>query len=238
MVFYGFLWGMAMRNTVAMNVYLHFLLVIKQMNDFTVSEAKDVLLQESTDFTDSVETRKFIYRQLTRNVTKGLLERTEKLTGDSKKVLYSKTALFFTTTLEATARGRKTKKAKTRSVKARSDKAMQDKSGGNKAKRSKTSNSDKNGTSQPLTNKDLATLPKVSDYQAVLTKELHAYEIDLNTIIEEAKEYKRLSARFPKLQAELQQHHSQAKTKSINLLGKIHALQNLLGYTPTRHESC
>lgn len=62
-----------------MNVYLHFLLVIKQMNEFTVSEAKDALLNEQPEFTDEVETRKFIYRQLTRNVEKGLLERVESL---------------------------------------------------------------------------------------------------------------------------------------------------------------
>jgi hypothetical protein len=79
---------------------------------------------------------------------------------------------------------------------------------------------------------------KVIDYQEELKKELLAYEIDLNTTLEEAKEYKRLSARFPKLQDQLQQHHSNAKDKSIKLLGKLHALQNLLGYTVTGHQSC
>ena len=76
------------------------------------------------------------------------------------------------------------------------------------------------------------------DYQQELKKELMAYEIDLSTVFEEAKEYKRLTTRFPKLQKQLEQHHSGAKDKSIKLLGKIHALQNLLGYAVTGYESC
>ena len=77
-----------------MNVFLHFLLVIKQMNNFTVTQAKDALLREQSGFTDAVETRKFIYRQLTRNVAKGLLKRTNKLRKGVKEVIYSKTELF------------------------------------------------------------------------------------------------------------------------------------------------
>ena len=77
-----------------MNVFLHFLLVIKQMNNFTVTEAKNALLHEQSEFTDAVETRKFIYRQLTRNVAKGLLKRTNKVNKGAKEVIYSKTELF------------------------------------------------------------------------------------------------------------------------------------------------
>ena len=73
-----------------MNVFLHFLLVIKQMDKFTVTEAKEGLLREQHTFTDAVETRKFIYRQLTRNVAKGLLKRTNKLNKGVKEVIYSK----------------------------------------------------------------------------------------------------------------------------------------------------
>jgi hypothetical protein len=189
-----------MSNKVGMNVYLHFLLVIKQMNDFTVTEAKDALLHEKSELIDAVETRKFIYRQLTSNVTKGLLKRSERLSNGVKKVIYSKTDLFFTVKIEPITRGRK-------------------------AKKSKTHNTQRN-------------IVKAIDYQEELKKELLAYEIDLNTTLEEAKEYKRLSARFPKLQDQLQQHHSNAKDKSIKLLGKLHALQNLLGYTVTGHQSC
>lgn len=183
-----------------MNVYLHFLLVIKQMNEFTVSEAKEALLNEQPEFTDEVETRKFIYRQLTRNVEKGLLERAENLDEGVKKILYSKTDLFFAVKLEPLIRGKKTKQVKPQSI---ADKTV-----------------------------------NAIDYQQELQKELLAYEIDLSTVFEEAKEYKRLSARFPKLQKQLEQHHSGAKDKSIKLLGKIHALQNLLGYAVNGYESC
>ena len=183
-----------------MNVYLHFLLVIKQMNGFTVTEAKDALLNERTEFTDEVETRKFIYRQLTRSVEKGLLERAENLDGAVKKTLYSKTDLFFAAKIEPIMKGKKIKQAKPQSI---ADKTYND-----------------------------------IDHQQELKKELLAYEIDLSTVFEEAKEYKRLSARFPNLQKQLEQHHSSAKDKSIKLLGKIHALQNLLGYAVTGYESC
>jgi len=189
-----------MSKKVGMNVHLHFLLVIKQMNDFTVSEAKDALLHEQPEFSDAVETRKFIYRQLTSNVKKGLLKRSEKFESGAKKVLYSKTDLFLSGKVEPTFRGSKIKKGKPRKAQNQ--------------------------------------IVKSIDYQGELKKELLAYEIDLNTVLEEAKEYKRLSARFPTLQDQLQQHHSLAKEKSIKLLGKLHALQNLLGYTVTGHQSC
>lgn len=186
-----------------MNVYLHFLLVIKQMNEFTVSEAKDALLNERSEFTDEIETRKFIYRQLTRNVEKGLLERNENLDGGNKKTLYSKTELFLASQVEPLIRSKKTKKNK----------------------------------QQNIAEKDVKTV-QVDDYQKELKKELLAYEIDLSTVFEEAKEYKRLSERFPKLQEQLEQHHLSAKDKSIKLLGRIHALQNLLGYAVTGYKSC
>ena len=183
-----------------MNVYLHFLLVIKKMNGFTVTEAKDALLDERSEFNDDVETRKFIYRQLTRSVEKGLLEREKSLGGGANKTLYSKTDLFFTVKIEPILKGKKIKQVKPPHI---ADKA------GNEI-----------------------------DYQHELKKELRAYEIDLSTVFEEAKEYKRISERFPNLQKQLEQHHSSAKDKSIKLLGKIHAIQNLLGYAVTGYESC
>ena len=61
---------------------------------------------------------------------------------------------------------------------------------------------------------------------------------NLNTVLEEAKEYQRLSARYPKLQEQLQLHHTQAKEKSIKLLGKINALQTLLGNKITVKQPC
>lgn len=189
-----------MSNRVDMNVFLHFLLVIKEINDFTVSEAKDVLMIEFSEFPEPVEARKFIYRQLTLSVKKGLLKRTEKKLSGGKTVIYSKTERFFEVSLFPLARGDKAKKV--------------------------------------LTKKIQCTLEKPLDYQDELQKELQAYEIDLNTTLEEAKEYQRLLTRFPKLHDQLLQHRSIAKTKSIKLLGKIHAIQNLLGQPLSGLESC
>jgi hypothetical protein len=179
-----------------MNVFLHFLLVIKQMNNFTVTEAKDALLHEQSEFTDAVETRKFIYRQLTRNVAKGLLKRTNKVNKGSKEVIYSKTELFFNLEIVPSSRGSSAKIIEI------------------------INNNSTNAKVEKL---------QITEYQDELKKDLLTYEIDLNTVLEEAKEYKRLTARYPKLHEQLQLHHTQAKEKSIKLLGKINALQTLLG---------
>ncbi|MBH0040628.1 hypothetical protein [Pseudoalteromonas sp. SWN166] len=60
----------------------------------------------------------------------------------------------------------------------------------------------------------------------------------MSTLLEEAKEYKRLTTRYPKLHEQLQLHHTQAKEKSIKLLGKINALQTLLGNKITEKQPC
>ncbi|WP_286891573.1 hypothetical protein [Pseudoalteromonas sp. ESRF-bin5] len=188
-----------------MNVFLHFLLVIKQMNNFTVTQAKEALLREQSEFTDPVETRKFVYRQLTRNVANGLLRRTNKLNKGAKEVIYSTTELFSSLEIIPTSRRGKVKQIDTTNI------------------------------SVP----DISTeTVKVIEYQEELKKDLLTYEIDLNTVLEEAKEYQRLSARYPKLQVQLQLHHTQAKEKSIKLLGKINALQTLLGNKTTEKQPC
>ena len=188
-----------------MNVFLHFLLVIKQMNNFTVTQAKETLLREQSEFTDPVETRKFVYRQLTRNVAKGLLKRTNKLRKGVKEVIYSKTELFFSLEVVPSSRASRLKKISTENIGA--------------------------------PNISTETV-KVIEYQEELKKDLLTYEIDLSTLLEEAKEYQRLSARYPKLQEQLQLHHTQAKEKSIKLLGKINALQTLLGNKITEKQPC
>lgn len=188
-----------------MNVFLHFLLVIKQMDNFTVTQAKDALLREQSEFTDAVETRKFIYRQLTRNVAKGLLKRTNKLNKGAKEVIYSKTELFLNLEILPSSRGARVKQINTANTGA------------------------KNTSSEKV---------KVIEYQEELKKELLTYEIDLSTLLEEAKEYKRLTTRYPKLHEQLQLHHSQAKEKSIKLLGKINALHTLLGNEKTEKQLC
>ncbi len=188
-----------------MNVFLHFLLVIKQMNNFTVTEAKNALLHEQSEFTDAVETRKFIYRQLTRNVAKGLLKRTNKLNKGAKEVIYSKTELFFNLEIVPSSRGSSAKSIEI------------------------INNNSTNAKVEKL---------QITEYQDELKKDLLTYEIDLNTVLEEAKEYKRLTVRYPKLQEQLQLHHTQAKEKSIKLLGKINALQTLLGNKIKEKQPC
>ena len=188
-----------------MNVFLHFLLVIKQMDKFTVTEAKNALLREQPTFTDVVETRKFIYRQLTRNVAKGLLKRTNKLRKGAKEVIYSKTELFLNLEIVPHSRGSRAKDIYI------------------------SNNSSTKATAQKL---------EITEYQEELKKDLLTYEIDLSTLLEEAKEYKRLTARYPKLHEQLQLHHTQAKEKSIKLLGKINALRTLLGNKITEKQPC
>tara|TARA_R110002020_G_scaffold170772_1_gene360656 strand:- start:720 stop:1304 length:585 start_codon:yes stop_codon:yes gene_type:complete len=188
-----------------MNVFLHFLLVIKQMNNFTVTQAKDALLREQSGFTDAVETRKFIYRQLTRNVAKGLLKRTNKLRKGVKEVIYSKTELFLN--LEIVPHSRRSR-AKDIHI---------------------SNNNSTDATAEKL---------EITEYQEELKKDLLTYEIDLSTLLEEAKEYKRLTTRYPKLHEQLLRHHSQAKQKSIKLLGKINALHTLLGNEKTEKQLC
>ena len=173
-----------------MNIFLHSLLVIKGMNDFTVTEARDALLEEQNKFIDKTETRKFIYRQLYRNVGKGLLKRTEQLDDGSKKITYSKTEKLLNSIIFPIKRNSKSKK-------------------------------------QPILKEQLVAHGE--SYKRELKKDLVTYEIDLNTTLEEVKEYKRLLGRFPELKDELEHHRSAAKAKSIKLLGKVHALQNLLG---------
>ncbi len=76
-----------MSNKVDMNVFLHSLLVINKMNNFTVTEAKNALLAEHPEFIDSEVARKFVYRQLTHNIKKGLIKRTDYFSNGKKKVI-------------------------------------------------------------------------------------------------------------------------------------------------------
>ena len=62
------------------------------------------------------------------------------------------------------------------------------------------------------------------------------HEVDLKIVLEEAKEYKRLSLYYTELYEKLKQHHTQAKKKSIKLLGKINALQTLLDNKITKKQ--
>jgi hypothetical protein len=168
-----------MSKVVGMNVFLHFLLVIKEMNDFTVSEAKGVLLDERSEFTDPVETRKFIYRQLTRNVAKGLLERTDKSDGGIKKTIYAKTDLFFESTV---------------SVLLRKSKVITD-----------------------------------NEKYTKLILKLNHYKAELLLNIGESEAYKELYSEYPELVDEIQPEFNKAKDNNTRLLGKIRAVEGLLG---------
>lgn len=189
-----------MSNEVNMNIYLHSLLVIKQINNFTISEARSVLLEEFPEFNCAIEARKYIYRQIHSAVQKGLLF---KETDDNQEVRYSKTQLFSELKFKAVKRPYKFKNKK----------------------------------HSPLSTQTKATSMNI-DYEKELKKELLVYEIDLNTLLEEAKEYKRMLSRFPNLKEQLKQHQTVAQRKSIQLLGKIHAIQNLLGHTLSGRALC
>ncbi len=186
-----------MSNKVDMNVFLHSLLVINKMNNFTVTEAKNALLAEHPEFIDSEVARKFVYRQLTHNIKKGLIKRTDYFSNGKKKVIYSKTSKLLASTVTPIERGSPPKKVTVH---------------------------------QPLKQVE------IEGYKAELKKELVAYETNLSASVEEAKEYKRLSTRFPEMMETLQQYQLQTKKKSAIILGKIHALQNLLGYSTTKYQ--
>jgi len=189
-----------MSTQISMNVFLHSLLIDKKMNNFTVTEAKDALLREHIEFVNDVEARKFIYRQLTRHIIKGLLKRKEVCNNDKNIVIYSKTEKFFASDISAVHRGRKIIKQATI-----------------------------NNTPQTFT-----TL----NYKIELEKELLIHRIDFNTTLEEAKEYKRLASRFPSLQEKLREYELDTKNKSTKLLGKINALQNILGDITIEDQAC
>ena len=84
-----------MSQKVNMDVFLYYLLMTQKMNDFTVSEAKEVLFREKDEFFSLEEARKYIYRQLSRNIKIGMLKRADHFDAGVKKVLYSKTEKYF-----------------------------------------------------------------------------------------------------------------------------------------------
>ncbi|RBW42583.1 hypothetical protein DS885_15235 [Psychromonas sp. B3M02] len=187
-----------MSQKVNMDVFLYYLLITQKMNDFTVSEAKEKLFCEKGEFASLEEARKYIYRQLSRNIKTGMLKRTDHFDAGVKKVLYSTTEKFFLSKIVPIRRLKKSKKI--------------------------------------ISNEDRSLDQKSNSYQILLENELKLYEIDLNANIEEAKEYKRLTARFPELKARLQRHQLQARSESTEMIGKIRAIQKLLGHKVSGYE--
>jgi len=83
--------------TVKINPFLYSILVDLEMNDFTVTDARDALLRESNDFFDDREARKVVHRILPLAIKNGFLHRSEEKAKGEKLILYSKTKLFFET---------------------------------------------------------------------------------------------------------------------------------------------
>ena len=187
-----------MSQKVNMDVFLYYLLITQNMDSFTVSEAKEVLFREKDDFFSLDEARKYIYRQLSRNIKTGMLKRTDHCDAGVKKVLYSKTEKFFSSIIVPIRDLKKSKKV--------------------------------------ISNEDNSFDQKSPLYQTLLEKELKIYEIDLNANFEEIKEYKRLEARFPELKKRLHKYQVQVRSESTEILGKIKAIQKLLGHKVIGYE--
>lgn len=75
-----------------MNAFLYSLLIDLDMDNFTIKNARDALIQHHDEFIDPTETRKFVYRQLLRQEEKGYLSRSK---SQSKDITYLKTDKFF-----------------------------------------------------------------------------------------------------------------------------------------------
>ncbi|MDO6642094.1 response regulator [Shewanella sp. 5_MG-2023] len=71
---------------------LHTILQDESFNNFRVSQLRDAYLAISPTNKDSVEVRKYVYRQILRLVKKGLL--LKKGTKNSKRITYQKSDLF------------------------------------------------------------------------------------------------------------------------------------------------
>lgn len=71
---------------------LHTILQDESFNNFRVSQLRDAYLAISPTNKDSVEVRKYVYRQILRLVKKGLL--LKKGAKNSKRVMYQKSDLF------------------------------------------------------------------------------------------------------------------------------------------------
>ncbi|PSW23751.1 hypothetical protein C9I94_13695 [Photobacterium swingsii] len=64
-----------MSKAVALNEHIYNLLIVKDLDHFTVTELRDALVKSTDQFDDENEARKFIYRQISRLFDKGLLEK-------------------------------------------------------------------------------------------------------------------------------------------------------------------
>ncbi|MGF1728482.1 hypothetical protein [Photobacterium kasasachensis] len=79
-----------MKQTKAINPYMYKLLIEKEMDDFSVLEARDELVSTTEHMTDLDEARRVIYRQILSFLRKGWLVHC----GNGRDKRYSQTELF------------------------------------------------------------------------------------------------------------------------------------------------
>lgn len=81
-----------MTKAVSINPYLYNLLIVKDVNDFTITELKELYIDEVEFEIDSLNARQVVYRQVLRLVKRGLLKRAE--AENTADIRYKKTSLF------------------------------------------------------------------------------------------------------------------------------------------------
>ena len=81
-----------MSKSIELNEYIYYLLIERDLNRFTVTSLRDMLLTTTKAFKTPVEARVFTYRQVARLVKKDLLVRDKN--PSPKRAKYSKTSLF------------------------------------------------------------------------------------------------------------------------------------------------
>jgi hypothetical protein len=81
-----------MSKPIELNEYIYYLLIERDLNHFTITALRDILLTTTKVFKTPVEARVLAYRQVARLVKKDLLVRDKN--PSPKRAKYSKTSLF------------------------------------------------------------------------------------------------------------------------------------------------
>jgi len=111
-----------MKSAVRLHPYIYNLLIEKDFKEFSATRLRDVLLKITDEYSQVSEARKFIYRQLLRLETLGLICKVDKSDGRSKR-LYKKTELFYSTTFTS---GKIPKNSRLQAVPAKVDSEASD----------------------------------------------------------------------------------------------------------------
>lgn len=83
-----------MAKAIALHTDVYNLLIVVNINNFTVSEIRDALMHESEFFNDETETRKYIYRVICKLTKLKLLVKHKHV--EAKKSRYTKSEAFIT----------------------------------------------------------------------------------------------------------------------------------------------